>query len=187
MNHMIDLFLLSASAVNQQLAPTERVSMQDVVDAVIAALPLRRAVAARRLVSVWCAATSPSPAATSCRWSCCSTCCAMRSRRCTAPARAGPDRRRRRPQRPRLLFIDSGCGIAARQLPLIFERFYSYPPSSGSGIGLALCKDIVHAWQASIRCFSRELCYTDLRPRIPPACSRSPPASRTPPPRPEPP
>ena len=56
--------------------------------------------------------------------------------------------------------IDTGCGIAARHLPMIFQRFYSYPPSSGAGIGLALCKDIIDAWQASIRCVSRELGYT---------------------------
>ena len=44
----------------------------------------------------------------------------------------------------RLLFIDTGCGIANSRLPLIFERFYSYPVHNGSGIGLALCRQIVH-------------------------------------------
>ena len=61
---------------------------------------------------------------------------------------------------PRLLFIDTGCGIAPSQLPLVFERFYSYPPSSGSGIGLALCKEIMGAWSANIRLTSRENGYT---------------------------
>lgn len=61
---------------------------------------------------------------------------------------------------PRLLFIDTGCGIAPGRLPQIFKRFYSYPANSGSGIGLALCKEIVDAWQARIRCVSREWAYT---------------------------
>jgi len=61
---------------------------------------------------------------------------------------------------PRLLVMDSGCGIPAGQLPHIFERFYSWPPSSGAGIGLALCKDIVHAWHGRIRCRSHEAAYT---------------------------
>jgi two-component system CAI-1 autoinducer sensor kinase/phosphatase CqsS len=56
--------------------------------------------------------------------------------------------------------MDSGCGIPERQLPYIFERFYSYPPNTGAGIGLALCKDIVHAWHGKIRCRSREHAYT---------------------------
>jgi hypothetical protein len=60
---------------------------------------------------------------------------------------------------PRLLFIDTGCGIAASHLPLIFRRFYSYPAHNGSGIGLALCQEIMQAWDARIRCVSRESAY----------------------------
>jgi two-component system CAI-1 autoinducer sensor kinase/phosphatase CqsS len=72
-------------------------------------------------------------------------------------------------RRPRLLLMDSGCGIAARQLPYIFERFYSWPPNTGAGIGLALCKDIVHAWHGRIRCRSREGVYTVFALEFPPA------------------
>ncbi len=72
---------------------------------------------------------------------------------------------------PRLLFIDTGCGIPAPQLPLIFKRFYSYPPKSGSGIGLALCKEIIDAWKARIRCVSRELAYTIFVLEFPPLAS----------------
>ncbi|UUZ47319.1 ATP-binding protein [Massilia sp. B-10] len=75
---------------------------------------------------------------------------------------------------PRLLFIDTGCGIAALQLPLIFKRFYSYPPDSGSGIGLALCKDIIDAWRASIRCVSREWAYTIFVLEFPVPCAARP-------------
>jgi two-component system CAI-1 autoinducer sensor kinase/phosphatase CqsS len=72
-------------------------------------------------------------------------------------------------RRPRLLLMDSGCGIPAKQLPYIFERFYSYPAHTGSGIGLALCKDIVHAWHGKIRCRSRENAYTVFALEFPPA------------------
>lgn len=60
---------------------------------------------------------------------------------------------------PRLLFIDTGCGIAGSRLPLIFDRFYSYPAHNGSGIGLALCRQILQAWQARISCISRDSAY----------------------------
>jgi signal transduction histidine kinase len=45
---------------------------------------------------------------------------------------------------------DTGFGIAARQLPHIFERFYRveatrprFGPSQGSGLGLPIAKSIV--------------------------------------------
>jgi two-component system CAI-1 autoinducer sensor kinase/phosphatase CqsS len=72
-------------------------------------------------------------------------------------------------RRPRLLLMDSGCGISPRQLPYIFERFYSYPPNTGAGIGLALCKDILQAWHGRIRCRSREQRYTVFALEFPPA------------------
>lgn len=62
--------------------------------------------------------------------------------------------------RPRLLFIDTGCGIAPRSLPNIFRRFYSAPEGNGAGIGLAFCKDVLDAWGAQIRCVSRLNRYT---------------------------
>jgi len=76
-------------------------------------------------------------------------------------------------RRPRLLVMDSACGIPARQLPYIFERFYSWPPNAGAGIGLALCKDIMHAWHGRIRCRSREQAYTVFALEFP-AARRSP-------------
>lgn len=168
MNQMIDLFLLSSSAMNQQLAPTERVSMSEMVQAVIERYPFVDE-EQRRQVSV-----------------------VMRSdfaflgrnelgavvllnllrNALKAVARAGKGKVRiivdGARKRPRLLLMDSGCGIPAKQLPYIFERFYSYPPNTGAGIGLALCKDIVHAWHGKIRCRSRETVYTVFALEFPP-------------------
>lgn len=160
MKHMIDLFLLSASAVEQKLEATEVVSMREVVDSVIRRYPFA-AQSQRDAVSV--------DIRTDFRFAGkheLSVVILLNLLRNALKAlhRAGKGRIRivvdGRPELPRLLVIDTGCGIAERQLPLIFQRFYSYPPSSGAGIGLALCKDIIDAWHASIRCVSRELGYT---------------------------
>ena len=160
MHHLIDLFLLSASAVNQHLAPDQQLSMRAVAEAVLHRYPFasqaqRDAVtldirgdfvfAGKQELSVVVLLN-------------------LLRNALKAVQRAGKGRIRiivdGRPLRPRLLFIDTGCGIAPARLALIFERFYSFPASSGAGIGLALCKEIVDAWQASIRCVSRELAYT---------------------------
>jgi signal transduction histidine kinase len=44
-----------------------------------------------------------------------------------------------------LTVTDTGCGIAADQLPHVFERFWRAPGNkkTGSGLGLAICKSIV--------------------------------------------
>lgn len=51
---------------------------------------------------------------------------------------------------------DSGIGIAAEQLDAIFDRFYQTPltnrqQSTGTGIGLALAKDLVHLMEGEIQ------------------------------------
>ncbi|MEZ4918535.1 MAG: response regulator [Saprospiraceae bacterium] len=49
---------------------------------------------------------------------------------------------------------DTGTGIPADQLPLIFDRYYQVKdagtPSGGTGIGLALCKEIVNLLSGNI-------------------------------------
>jgi DNA-binding response OmpR family regulator len=50
---------------------------------------------------------------------------------------------------------DSGAGIASKEIPLIFERFYSSDKknlsnTSGSGIGLALTKELVELYEGEI-------------------------------------
>jgi signal transduction histidine kinase len=54
-----------------------------------------------------------------------------------------------------LVIEDDGEGIAAQDLPHVFERFYRGDPSrsrntGGTGLGLAICKAIVSRWQGSI-------------------------------------
>lgn len=52
---------------------------------------------------------------------------------------------------------DTGCGIPADKLPKIFDRFYttkSGPDASGkggTGLGLALCRDVIEAHHGRIR------------------------------------
>ena len=160
MNHMVDLFLLSASAVSEQLEADEQVSMQEVVDSVIKRYPFT-AQAQRDAVSVEVRANFTFAGKHEL-----SVVILLNLLRNALKAlhRAGRGRIRiiidGEHDMPRLLFIDTGCGIAAPRIPLIFQRFYSYPANSGSGIGLALCKEIIDTWKASIRCISREWAYT---------------------------
>jgi len=175
MNHMVDLFLLSAAAVSQQLEADEQVSMQEVVDSVIKRYPFA-AQAQRDAVQVEVRTDFIFSGKHEL-----SVVILLNLLRNALKAlhRAGKGRIRividGQRDTPRLLFIDTGCGIAAPQLPLIFKRFYSYPPNSGSGIGLALCKEIIDAWKANIRCISREWAYTIFVlefPQVQPAPAR---------------
>jgi len=55
---------------------------------------------------------------------------------------------------------DDGCGIAEKELPLIFERFYRAEKSrqqhsGGSGLGLAICKRILELHGSSIQAISK--------------------------------
>jgi len=160
MNQLIDLFLQSAAAMNQQLAATEQVSMSDVVAAVITRYPFAGD-AQRDAVRVVVRGDFRFHGK---HELCVVVLLNLLRNALKALQRAGRGQVRivvdGTRARPRLLIMDSGCGIPPRQLPHIFDRFYSYPPSSGAGIGLALCKDIVHAWQGRIRCRSRESHYT---------------------------
>ena len=52
---------------------------------------------------------------------------------------------------------DTGCGIAAEDLPHIGERFYRadksrqrLQPISGTGLGLSICKAIVHSYGGTL-------------------------------------
>ncbi|MET3130504.1 two-component system CAI-1 autoinducer sensor kinase/phosphatase CqsS [Oxalobacteraceae bacterium GrIS 1.11] len=159
MNHMIDLFLLSATAVNRNLRPTESVSMACVVESVLKRYPFvgkaqQQSVAVEVRGNFMFAGQNEL---------CVVILLNLLRNALKAIQRAGKGRIRiivdGARGTPRLLFIDTGCGIALRQMPLIFRRFYSYPAHNGTGIGLALCKEIVEAWEARIRCVSRESAY----------------------------
>jgi two-component system CAI-1 autoinducer sensor kinase/phosphatase CqsS len=160
MNQLVDLFLLSAAALNQQLAPTERLSMSDIVHAVIERYPFATE-EQRRQVTVVVRAEfgflGRQELGVVVLLNLLRNALKALQRAGRGKVRIVVDGCRKH---PRLLVMDSGCGIPARQLPYIFERFYSYPPNTGSGIGLALCKDILHAWHGRIRCRSREHAYT---------------------------
>jgi two-component system CAI-1 autoinducer sensor kinase/phosphatase CqsS len=159
MNHMIDLFLLSATAVNRNLRPREPVSMAGALESMLQRYPF--ATSAQR-----CAVTVDVRRdfvfAGQADLSVVILLNLLRNA-LKAIHRAGKGRVRvivdGARATPRLLFIDTACGISARHLPLIFRRFYSYPPHQGSGIGLALCRDIMSAWNARIRCVTREQAY----------------------------
>jgi signal transduction histidine kinase len=52
-----------------------------------------------------------------------------------------------------ITFADSGPGIPPEHIPFLFERFYRVPgqfSSSGTGLGLFICKQIVHAHHGRI-------------------------------------
>ena len=54
-----------------------------------------------------------------------------------------------------LAIEDDGEGIAAQDLPHVFDRFYRGDPSrsrntGGTGLGLAICKAIASRWQGTI-------------------------------------
>jgi two-component system CAI-1 autoinducer sensor kinase/phosphatase CqsS len=159
MNHMIDLFLLSATAVRQNLRPIESVSMETVVEAVLKRYPFS-STGQQKIVTLEVLRNFHFAGQTEL-----SVVILLNLLRNALKAvqRAGKGRVRivvdgaRSP--PRLLFIDTGCGVPAQQMSLIFRRFFSYPPHNGAGIGLALCQEIMDAWSATIRCVSRESAY----------------------------
>jgi len=159
MNHLIDLFLLSANAVRRRLDPYESVSMADAVQSVLRRYPFASP-AQRSAVAVDVRGNFNFSGQYEL-----TVVILLNLLRNALKAihRAGKGRVRivvdgqRKP--PRLLFIDTACGIAARHQRFIFQRFYAYPAYNGTGVGLALCRQIMHAWNARIRCVSRESAY----------------------------
>jgi two-component system OmpR family sensor kinase len=77
-----------------------------------------------------------------------------------------------RPSEVILSVQDTGCGIAAEQLPLIFERFYRADSartreSGGFGLGLAICQGIIRQHHGQITADSPEGLGTILTIRLP--------------------
>jgi signal transduction histidine kinase len=53
---------------------------------------------------------------------------------------------------------DTGCGIPAQYLPMVFERYFRVPGDAsqgGSGLGLAIVREIVTAHGGTVECESR--------------------------------
>jgi len=68
--------------------------------------------------------------------------------------------------------VDNGCGIAEKELPLIFERFYRpeksrQQSSGGAGLGLAISKRILELHGSTIEAFSRLNQGTEFRFNLP--------------------
>lgn len=167
MNHIVDLFLLSATAVQRKLEPNEHLSMRELVESALSRYPFATQ-AQRESVSI--KVRSDFVFAGQRELGVVVILNLLRNA-LKALQRAGKGRVRLvvdgHRETPRLLVIDSGCGIPRRDLAKIFKRFYT-SGSGGAGIGLTLCKDILDAWQASIRCVSRELAYTMFVLEFPP-------------------
>ena len=159
MNHMIDMFLLSANAVNRNMRPREMISMEDAIETMLRRYPFASA-AQQGAVTVQVKRDFDFAGQSEL-----SVVILLNLLRNAFKAihRAGKGRVRLvvdgAQAAPRLLFIDTACGISQHHLPKIFRRFYSYPPHQGTGIGLALCREIMQAWGANIRCVSRENAY----------------------------
>ncbi len=74
---------------------------------------------------------------------------------------------------------DTGSGIPAQYLPLVFERYFRVPGDTapgGSGLGLAIVREIVTAHGGTVECDSRPgertIFRLSLPPWIPPAGNR---------------
>ncbi|MFP4561724.1 MAG: ATP-binding protein [Spirochaetia bacterium] len=52
--------------------------------------------------------------------------------------------------------IDNGCGIAEKYLQKIWDTFFTTKGEDGTGIGLEVCRNIVHAHGGRITCFNNE-------------------------------
>jgi signal transduction histidine kinase len=75
---------------------------------------------------------------------------------------------------------DTGCGIAADKLPKIFDRFFTTkagPDASGkggTGLGLAMCRDIIEAHHGRVRVESTVGRGTLFTLKLPPAVAEVP-------------
>ena len=73
---------------------------------------------------------------------------------------------------PELVITDTGIGIAAEDLPHVFDRFFRTAPADdmavpGSGLGLAIARSIVEAHHGSIRVHSEPGVGTTVRMTLP--------------------
>ena len=67
----------------------------------------------------------------------------------------------------RLIFRDSGRGIAHDKLPYIFDAFVTEGKKGGTGLGLPFCKRTIESFHATISCSSMEGKYTEFILKFP--------------------
>jgi two-component system CAI-1 autoinducer sensor kinase/phosphatase CqsS len=152
MNNAIDLLLLNSSTGKQNLQPDEVISMVSAVELMLQRYPFENQ-AQRDLVTMEVSRDFQLKGRT--------VLCSMilinlMSNALKAIHRAGKGHIHILVDgtKKQLVFSDTGCGISPTQLPHIFTRFYTYPENTGTGIGLAFCKQVLDAWGASIQCYS---------------------------------
>ena len=58
-----------------------------------------------------------------------------------------------------LHFKDTGTGVKAELLPNLFDRFYT---TTGTGVGLAFCKQVINSFNGEIRCETEPNQYTEF-------------------------
>ena len=64
--------------------------------------------------------------------------------------------------------VDNGCGIAAAELPRIWDRFFTTKPADqGTGLGLAVCRDVARNHGGNIRVQSEVGRGTTFEVRLP--------------------
>jgi signal transduction histidine kinase/ligand-binding sensor domain-containing protein/DNA-binding response OmpR family regulator len=72
-------------------------------------------------------------------------------------------------ERLQLTVVDTGCGIAPEHLPHLFDRFYQAPGQAhaGTGVGLALVRELIELHGGQIRVTSQPLLGTTFCLEIP--------------------
>lgn len=160
MNNAIDLLLLSSTAGQRKTRQRELLSMETMVKSMLERYPFANQGQAD-LVAVTVRADFPFLGQADL---CSMILLNLLRNALSALQRAGKGRIRilidGARTRPRLLFIDTGSGIDQAHQPHIFRRFYTHPQHSGTGIGLSFCKEVLDAWDVTIRCVSRFQRYT---------------------------
>lgn len=68
---------------------------------------------------------------------------------------------------PLLTVLDTGSGIAAEDLPRIFETFFTTKRSQGAGLGLSFCRRVIESFGARLDCESVKGEYTAFHMRFP--------------------
>lgn len=76
-----------------------------------------------------------------------------------------------------LVIRDTGPGIPHSLLNRIFDDFFTYSKSGGSGLGLGYCRRVMKSFGGSIQCYSKLDEYTEFHLSFPASTLSSPPSS----------